>query len=647
MKKFSLFLFLLISHFANSQTPYYDAIFLKNFSPGLNSSTQKVSLNGADQSVTNILGHYFPNATNPDQINLSENPFIEFSSTPQSGKIEGGGAAVVGKIGTLNVTTFADGLAQFLVDRAKQELDVAFFNKFKTFLENNPEAGILFPTTTDYISNFSIHEYALFIASLREAFYNDLKNLIYNVDDVFLLPEYVELIKNNPEIAISINCIQLIVDLEEGAHPVEVIGNFKNLDAWTTYKDTIKNRPALKNLHNGLKASYILANSVRTVENDTLKNWVSLKDFRTNILQDEITFRIFLGLIYQQADNEKIEFTFSKNESSESDKTISFTQYLTDNTKNLIVFQSLFLEIVQKGILVDQSIKEINETETPTREDYYKYINSSIDVIEFGFKLSNLLANNEAEDKYQNYFTLARHGNDLYRNIYEKQYSAAILNASSILTLTFEEVYKGKEEQKEKIIKVTENILRYGTFMANVIEAEEPSQVKAAIEAAVLPVGSSTVKKYYRHNFSVNAYIGAQFRKPAETVQQTWDAAMGFTAPVGFAYTPLSFGKGGAISVFVPLIDVGAIAQFRISDTTSQIEEDISLGNIFSPGGYLVYGMAWDLPISIGVGGQYGPGLVSFDTSTPNVINPSWRWNVFLAVDIPLFNLSKGKRIDK
>src|SRR5690606_4699613 len=60
----------------------------------------------------------------------------------------------ISQIGGVNVTTFADGLSQFLIERATEELNVAFFNRFKKFLEKTPEAGVLFPTTADYLGNF-------------------------------------------------------------------------------------------------------------------------------------------------------------------------------------------------------------------------------------------------------------------------------------------------------------------------------------------------------------------------------------------------------------------------------------------------------------------------------------------------------------
>jgi hypothetical protein len=64
------------------------------------------------------------------------------------------------------------------------------------------------------------------------------------------------------------------------------------------------------------------------------------------------------------------------------------------------------------------------------------------------------------------------------------------------------------------------------------------------------------------------------------------------------------------------------------------------LGQIFSPGAYLVYGFFENIPLSIGIGAQYGTGLSKITSDNNSVINnPAWRDNIFLAVDMPFFTL--------
>lgn len=133
------------------------------------------------------------------------------------------------------------------------------------------------------------------------------------------------------------------------------------------------------------------------------------------------------------------------------------------------------------------------------------------------------------------------------------------------------------------------------------------------------------------------------------------------SAPIGLSVSyGLNKGPGkniGSVSLFASMFDLGAIVDYRLKKDsvvngngteTEKISKDykIELGQIFSPGAYVVYGFFGNIPLSLGFGAQYGPGLSKIETSGNTVINnPSWRWNAFLSVDIPFFTLgNKAKR---
>lgn len=760
MKLLFILFTLIISFNLNAQNPYYDALILKEFStidrdPDSELITIKLDSNNI-QKVAEVFKSYglagddlagIDYSGKIDSI-LKVNPFLDVASTVQSfafggGSLRTGPKSMISGIGGLDVTTFADGLTLFLIDRAKQELNIAFFERFRKFLEKNPEASTLFPSTTEFIGNILAHEYTTFIQSLREAFYDDLHNLIYNIDDVFYLPRFNNLINKYPEIVVSINLIQTIVNLEKGAHASDIIKELRDLPIWTKKNKkgeliVSDDKYALKNLYNSLKLSYILTNSVRyhvdetlklikvdstqstttispsycytnplrdstivytsrissllkndtilmqiteeyipvvkceansmltmypilinkdttILENYSLNSWVSKKDFMAKVIRDEITFRIFLGLIYQLTKSNEVLFV--KNNTEEDQ--VYFHDYMEANIDRLISFQSLFVELIDKGSEVQNAFDEINQKrndgEKLTKEDFYKYINSSINIVEFGFKMAKKVNPKIEADEF---FKIAKSSNNLYKNTYEKQYSAVVLNASSILTNTLSLIHKEQKSNSDPLAKETRKGLKainsalyYGTFMANVVDANDASEVKSAIETAALPVGSSSVKKLYRNNVAINAYLGAYMRTEKDfDVTRSWDQRFGFIAPIGISYTPFSLNKGGSVSVFASILDVGALAQFRLSNDSTEIKEEISLSNIFSPGGYLVYGFGGNLPLSFGFGGQYGPGLYKIDideeteVGIPGITNPGWRWNVFLAVDLPIINIYRGKR---
>ena len=104
----------------------------------------------------------------------------------QRGKAQAEGPAGISSfslssIGGLDVTNIADGLAKFLVKRTKQELSIAFFEKFKKTLNdtNFRDLQTVFPNTYNLLNviDEQIYDYQKYIQNLRAAFKSDLKDL--------------------------------------------------------------------------------------------------------------------------------------------------------------------------------------------------------------------------------------------------------------------------------------------------------------------------------------------------------------------------------------------------------------------------------------------------------------------------------------
>ncbi len=89
----------------------------------------------------------------------------------------GGGSGLFG----LNVTNFADGLAKFLIERGKQELSMAFFDKMKEEFKKYPELKTLFPLTFEILEEIENHNILTLLQELRDAFAKDLLNGPSNV----------------------------------------------------------------------------------------------------------------------------------------------------------------------------------------------------------------------------------------------------------------------------------------------------------------------------------------------------------------------------------------------------------------------------------------------------------------------------------
>jgi hypothetical protein len=179
---------------------------------------------------------------------------------------------------------------------------------------------------------------------------------------------------------------------------------------------------------------------------------------------------------------------------------------------------------------------------------------------------------------------------------------------------------------------------RYGQFLVNVINANDSDQLLAALEAAAQPVQSYRLKRQPgAFNLSLNIYAGAAIGSEFGIEDNSSERQSGFllapTAPLGIA---LNFGLNNkrSLSAFVPLIDIGAVAAFRLFDNASPLPEQ-SWDNVLAPGFYLIWGLK-NSPISIGLGGQAGPALRKVTVN--EVTSRNARIAATFTVDIPVFS---------
>jgi len=697
-------------------------------------------------TLISIITKYFGECTeNASTINTAfqENPYFanfEYSGNTKgesgfkiNSKLNFGTLTNTANISSFDVTNISKGIALFMIDRAEQELTAAFFERFKNYMQNNPEIQVLFPKTTSALNNLLSYHYTEMLPVLRQTFYEDLKLIPIRINDIFELPEYRPLIAEFPEIQISFRTISLIYSLEDkNSHPAEILNEFASFPEWN--KES--NNPGFKNFGNSVKTANIFSNSLRKYPENPSDVWINIKDIN-ELVKNETSFRIYIGLTYQTLNSANISFISNKDGSI-----ISLSAVMSDNKENIFMFQNYISEFILLTEKVEKQIESFNikDGKKHTNEDFYEYIKTSIDVIEYGFKITHLL-NKDIE--YNNFLVIATSANDLYKNIYEENYSGAVSNVVTIIKTTCEiinveintDVFKqslitdlnslpeikdynpasfakkvknpefewtkniksaekelkvlnniedkqftASEKQKidnvidkisailksQKLEEAALNIRKYGVFMANVVNADSPEEVQNVIEAAVLPVGSSSLKKHSDFNISVQSYLGASYNLNAKSnFINAWNGKVGITAPIGFSFN-YGFNNRGSLGLFISILDLGAIVDYEYSTDTSfsssvstasldtttiatvntNNEYKIELGQIFSPGCFLTYGFPIDIPLSLSVGAQYGPGLIKIGTSETKLSDPDWRFVITLTVDIPwftIYNIEKKK----
>lgn len=169
--------FFLFSATSTAQNAFYDAEKAKKIKHSLSAAGAiQFEVDSSNMHDFNeVFKYYLPDSAkipNSDfelykaiKAALEGNVFIEMAGTAQSdddlekkvaGLIPGALNKSIGFVGSLNVTNIADALARFLIKRGKEELNVAFFNRMRDFLERNEECKTLFPSTTEFLKNIDV-----------------------------------------------------------------------------------------------------------------------------------------------------------------------------------------------------------------------------------------------------------------------------------------------------------------------------------------------------------------------------------------------------------------------------------------------------------------------------------------------------------
>ncbi|MGC4037200.1 MAG: hypothetical protein QM764_14675 [Chitinophagaceae bacterium] len=724
--------------------PYYDALFLANEKN--DPKTQKT-----------IIAHYAGNDTLRDsEIDsiLKNNVYLNDYWTKlkivrlknvqqQNGKLPISFSSITSSIGGIDVTNIADGLAKFLVKRTKQELSIAFFDKFNKLIAdpNYIDLRTVFPATYQALSIIGdeIYHYEAYIKTLRESFEKDLSTLNTNLPSI--IENHPAFFGKHLELAVTLRSGCYIAgQLRDKIHPGDILANYP-----VEYLDSLN--PNWKGAIQSLKL--ISASLKDTAVNTDSVYWVSSKQIK-QLVTDTVAFKIYLGLIYQQATTLDIDqngniapITFQKK--SLPDVLIE----IAPTYSQLRTFISSFGEKANKlNTLIKQYQKAANDS--LGIQQYYNYAKAAIDLLKQASAITEVKVIKKALgginllDTLKDYFDVAQTATDLILNISKRSYSAAIVNAVHIYDLikvnkdialstnmlkaraakkvakeiknsgvTLQQTnillerldslirangldssqkreylvrldslkasiglfdLKNIETTKLKdTIDVKSSLFKYGSFMAAMVQAKSPDDVESTIEAFALPTGSARIKRETPFNISLNAYVGLytgyEHIKGVDNTGFKFNS-YGVTAPIGIAISRghsiffAGTGRGGwgegkkgwSSSLFLSLIDIGAVTAFRFTDDRTVIKNNntsdtlltpqvpaIQLKNIISPGLFLSIGIPKS-PLSANFGVQMGPNLRKVtsvnDTSQLDFSdNIYWRYSLSICVDIPVFNL--------
>lgn len=565
-----------------------------------------------------------------NQVGRNETEFI---SAIEETRLPDNGLAVSPLSRTLP-SVAVDALAQFLVQRTKEELTLAFFDQFRQDISASNEFITLLPKTNFLLQS---QEDLFRIPSMGtvwvESFQSDIQNLLPNLERLILTDTAYQSLIHNPSVEAFRLAYNLVELTSQGESPLNILA---------ILQEEIANEYELDGLWEVLNLLNVIGNELQSCGNDTTEELLTSRDLR---LMTNTEKKYFTALLYHRHTN-----TFG---SLEQFNNFNFLEQLERDYKDFTTTIAQLADILNG---LDQAGKNLyrNSYEQTTKDafqnDFNQVAKRAINLIEFGFRLKYFGNSNAYYQSkiYQVYYPLVLNTINAVGHLQREEYGIFLLNVSQILEPIIQEKIAHNNGDEQEVIKVVKNLLFYGGFMVDVISATEAQEIGAILQQYALPVGSYRMKRFSHFTLDINAYPGLYMGVEAG-LQNTLkgNGVLGVTAPIGLA---ASWGKlpnraGQSFSLFVPVIDIGAAFSYRWGNQAGGFPKNLSWRQVLSPGVHAVYGFK-NAPISLMLGAQFMPQLRSIDANTLSTETQSsvWHFGVSGVVDIPMFNLHLKER---
>lgn len=593
----------------------------------------------------------------PDSI--SNHKFLRIYSEnigkQQNSKVE----AVSSNIAKTDVTNFATGMARFLADRAKQELNETFFIQMHKQMQKIPELQVYFPESYIFLKRLDAHSMSFDLNHMRSRFNQDIHNLPINLYTSLkqsnISNKYPQLghlknyLDNDPHGILINYALGTVLESQGKINPKNLIYDFAHSSARKNIEDKLgDNNPSMSNVINTIKLAELISSSLLSA--DPNRYWVTEDEIKELFTNDSL-FQTYIGLVLAKANFDEYNIRFG----GENIKDLieeKFAPNKVVDLERLAELKNIVRNMYYSYKEVDNVVSQLkNMDKTQAVDESYKLFNV--------FKNNLVVINNQllpvissksdytaSSDIIHNYIAPAV---DISYNMYAKKFGVAIKEFVVLLqnSLDVEELEKNKD-YKNFLSKFS----TYGTLIANVATAQNSDEVKAAIEASVLPVGSSRIKRNSNWSITANAFVGgfygrAFYKQEVNGLLEKRSVdTFGITAPMGISFSKGNlkvFKQNSALGINLQLIDLGCLVNFYMQEgdgASLPRDTKIQLGDIIAPGGSISYSIG-DTPFTLLGGVQYVPNLSRMEVIPTNTdFKPlTWRMHIGVAIDIPLFNL--------
>ena len=524
-------------------------------------------------------------------------------------------------------TLLIDGTARFLAERFREEATTLYLDRFRNSLNNDPIVSHLLPKTNSFLNNGNLFDLKALGTSFKEAFEEDLQNLLIN------LKGHIESTSTtrSADYYAMVFLLDACDQLSRGTHPVDILQYLDEAyEGKAGFEDYFRTVHLVNLLQFNLRALDLTSEENILYEPDTKDPiWIKFSDLR--LLNTPEERKYFLGLVYQQ-------------------DTAFFRDTLgLDPTTLESQVEDIWGEQILPLLRVFQEIDIITQQRKLTAQEYIPVFDAFVGLLKWGndnrfFPGGPIVPASQLE--------VLEKMIDVYQSIQSKSYAQVVTNGSWLI----HRLLQANGATDAEVTRVIELVQHYGTFMVDIVNAEDSEDVKDAIKRNVTKF-SYLDKRRSPLSFTVMgqpSLLGGTEEVMLGSGQ--WKEVAAVSCPIGFdlsfnrrknATNPSSFNpehslKGSTIKeprqsvigLYIGVVDLTAPFSFRFDGSTTPLPQDITLKQILSPSLSLHYGIA-NSPITLAVGWQYTPELRTIGTTTESVNRVMFR----CSWDIPLIKL--------
>ncbi len=587
-----------------------------------------------------------------------ELPQTEDGALPGVGALIPASLKKLSRFANIKNAHFYQGISKYIAAEFKKGLTLSFFDAFEKTIGGTGELQILFPTTYDALKTRDPFRFPALGSRWKTIFHEDLhhivKNFIQYIEHpnpavaskaTFLTLEFARQLKQNPQFQYLKLGDDIASKLTDRFHPVDLM-NYLDLKYFQNPTHSYRSVGAL--LHK--------LNLLQTNLRDTTGNiWINFEQFnRLNASQ----IGIFLGLLYQQSPQVFADMK-TKVAHHNAVHPTKAKQYLLEH-----------ILPVYEGLIKMQEFEK-SKGKHLFDQEYGAYMQNFADLLQVAdqkLMVQSVLTPPPPEGNHLDQINHFSQGHilqktlNVYKSIHQKEYNNLIPNLGKILLQML-----NQSEKNTAFIRLLSKLDTYGSFMIGVVNAQNTAQLKDLLGKFVASTGSYLNKRTSLRTFSLSVHAGYYASGERLTTHQTWGANTGFTIPIGLEYTfgftsahrPTKasknyfthtnrqrFYRGSSLGIFLQIIDVGAMMNYRLFDSQTQtLPEEITFQQILAPGASINYGLK-NTPLTVGAGYQYMPHLRKVTTTAfgKGAFSNAHRFFLRISWDLPILPIWTSKR---